>query len=70
MTTATETPPVEETASTPPPPPGMMEVVMTLDPDGYRTMGADLETVRGKLDLPPSSTPTDVIAAALRELAT
>lgn len=43
---------------------------MTLDLDGYRTMGADIETVRGKLELPTSATPTDVIAAALRKLAT
>jgi len=43
---------------------------MTLDLDGYRAMGEDIAKARQKLDLPSWSTPTEVIAAALRQAAT
>ena len=46
-----------------------MEVVLTLDLDGYRSMGADIAKARTKFGLPSWSTPTEVIAEALRQQA-
>ena len=65
MTTATADPPAPaaETADA-------LEVVLAFTSlDDYRAMGDDLATVRTKLGLPSWSTPTEVIAAALREQA-
>jgi hypothetical protein len=47
-----------------------LEVVLVFTSlDDYRAMGDDLATVRTNLDLPAWSTPTEVIAAALRDRA-
>ncbi|HWP33578.1 MAG TPA: hypothetical protein VNL97_07500 [Solirubrobacterales bacterium] len=64
MTTATpDTPAPAETADA-------LEVVMAFPTvDAYRAMGDLLAKARTKLGLPTSSTPTEVIAAALREQA-
>jgi hypothetical protein len=44
-----------------------LEVVLAFSStEDYKAMGAQLDAVRAKLDLPTWSTPTEVIAAALR----
>jgi hypothetical protein len=48
-----------------------LEVVLAFKSlDDYRAMGDDLATVRTSLDLPAWSTATEVIMAAMKELAT
>jgi hypothetical protein len=64
-TATTDTPAPAETASA-----DALEVVMAFPTVGaYRAMGDLLAKARTKLGLPTSSTPSEVIAAALREQA-
>ena len=46
-----------------------LEVVLTLPVPEFEAVGRDIATVRERLGLPAWSTPTEVIARALREQA-